>query len=334
MREVLMAPYKNPEWFILFAVIGLLLLWKLRFSKKETTFFYYPIVLNGLQTLKSRVRPVLWILRLFALSSLIMGLARPQTSGVNTRTKTASGIDIVLSIDVSSSMLAKDLQPNRLEALKAVASNFVKDRRSDRIGLVIYAGESYTKTPLTTDTDITLTALSDLSYGAIEDGTAIGMGLATAVNRLKESEAVSKIIILLTDGVNNSGFIEPETAANLALEYGIKIYTIGIGTNGNALSPIAYNPDGSFRYGMRAVEIDEQLLTKISDLTGGSYYRATDNKTLEAIYDQINELEKSEIEEFTYYTYQEHFRFWVLLSLLLLTIEFVLRHTYFREALS
>lgn len=334
MREVLMAPYKNPEWFILFAVVGLLLLWKLRFSKKETPFFYYPIVLNGLQTLISRVRPVLWILRLFALSSLIMALARPQTSGVNTRTKTASGIDIVLSIDVSSSMLAKDLQPNRLEALKAVASNFVKDRRSDRIGLVIYAGESYTKTPLTTDTDITLTALSDLSYGAIEDGTAIGMGLATAVNRLKESEAVSKIIILLTDGVNNSGFIEPETAANLALEYSIKIYTIGIGTNGNALSPIAYNPDGSFRYGMRAVEIDEQLLTKISDLTGGSYYRATDNKTLEAIYDQINELEKSEIEEFTYYTYQEHFRFWVLLSLLLLAIEFVLRHTYFREALS
>jgi Ca-activated chloride channel homolog len=160
------------------------------------------------------------------------------------------------------------------------------------------------------------------------------MGLATAVNRLKESEAVSKIIILLTDGVNNSGFIEPETAANLALEYGVKIYTIGIGTNGNALSPIAYNPDGSFRYGMRAVEIDEQLLTKISDLTGGSYYRATNNKTLEAIYDQINELEKSEIEEFTYYTYQEHFRFWVLLSLLLLAIEFVLRHTYFREALS
>ena len=334
MKEVLLAPYKNPEWFALFAVLLLLVLWKLKGSSKESVFFNFSTMVKRSNGLKPKLRPLIWVLRIAALASLIMALARPQTAGVNTKTKTSSGIDIVLSIDVSSSMLAKDLQPNRLEALKEVASDFVKDRKSDRIGLVVYAGESYTKTPLTTDTEITLTALSELSFGAIEDGTAIGMGLATAVNRLKESDAISKIIILLTDGVNNSGFIEPETAANLALEYGIKIYTIGLGTNGNALSPIAYNPDGSFRYGMRSVEIDEELLKGVSELTGGSYYRATDNQSLEAIYDQINELEKSEIEEFSYYTYEEHFRFWVFLALSLLTLELLLRHTLFREALS
>ncbi len=334
MREVLLAPYKNPEWFALFAILLLLVLWKLKSASKESVFFNFSTRVKRSSNLKSKLRPLIWVLRIAALASLIMALARPQTSGINTKTKTSSGIDIVLSIDVSSSMLAKDLQPNRLEALKEVASDFVKDRKSDRIGLVVYAGESYTKTPLTTDTAITLTALSELTFGAIEDGTAIGMGLATAVNRLKESDAISKIIILLTDGVNNSGFIEPETAANLALEYGIKIYTIGLGTNGNALSPIAYNPDGSFRYGMRSVEIDEELLKSVSELTGGSYYRATDNQSLEAIYDQINELEKSEIEEFSYYTYEEHFRFWVFLALSLLALEILLRHTLFREALS
>ena len=334
MKEVLLAPYKNPEWFALFAVLLLLVLWKLKGSSKESVFFNFSTMVKRSNGLKPKLRPLIWVLRIAALASLIMALARPQTAGVNTKTKTSSGIDIVLSIDVSSSMLAKDLQPNRLEALKEVASDFVKDRKSDRIGLVVYAGESYTKTPLTTDTEITLTALSELSFGAIEDGTAIGMGLATAVNRLKESDAISKIIILLTDGVNNSGFIEPETAANLALEYGIKIYTIGLGTNGNALSPIAYNPDGSFRYGMRSVEIDEELLKGVSELTGGSYYRATDNQSLEAIYDQINELEKSEIEEFSYYTYEEHFRFWVFIALSLLAVELLLRHTLFREALS
>ena len=274
------------------------------------------------------------VLRFGALVSLVVALARPQTSGVNTRTTTTEGIDIVLSIDVSSSMLAKDLKPNRLEALKEVASKFVLERLNDRLGLVVYAGESYTKTPLTTDTEITLSALKELNYGAIEDGTAIGMGLATAVNRLKESDGLSKVIILLTDGVNNSGFIEPQTAANLALEYGIKIYTIGIGTNGNALTPIAYNADGSFRYGMRTVEIDESLLEEIAKLTGGAYYRATDNESLEAIYEQINQLEKTEIEEFSFYTYDEHFRIWVLMALGLLLLETLLKYTLLKEALS
>jgi Ca-activated chloride channel family protein len=300
----------------------------------QSAVFYFSSDRASLDSWMAKGRRSLYLLRFLALAFLVAALARPQTSGVNTRTTTTEGIDIVLSIDVSSSMLAKDLKPNRLEALKEVASEFVLDRLNDRLGLVVYAGESYTKTPLTTDTEITLSALKELDYGAIEDGTAIGMGLATAVNRLKESDGLSKVIILLTDGVNNSGFIEPQTASNLALEYGIKIYTIGIGTNGNALTPIAYNADGSFRYGMRTVEIDEQLLEEIANLTGGAYYRATDNKSLEEIYDEINQLEKTEVEEFSFYTYDEHYRFWVIAALSLLLIEALLKYTLFKEALS
>jgi Ca-activated chloride channel family protein len=258
-------------------------------------------------------------------------MARPQTEDISTRTKTTKGIDIVMAIDVSSSMLARDLKPNRLAALKQVASEFIRKRPSDRIGLVVYAGESYTKTPITSDKSIVLSALKDITYGQLNDGTAIGMGLATSVNRLKESKAISKVIILLTDGVNNAGFIEPQTAADLALEYNIKTYTIGLGTNGNALSPVGYNADGTFRYGMRQVEIDEALLEEIAEATGGKFFRATDNEKLEAIYDEINKLEKTEIEEFKYYRYEEKFRPWVLLAGALLLLEWLLRITVFRS---
>jgi Ca-activated chloride channel family protein len=236
-----------------------------------------------------------------------------------------------MAIDVSSSMLARDLKPNRLSALKDVAADFIKKRPNDRIGIVAYAGEGYTKTPITTDKSIVLNALSEVTYGQLEDGTAIGMGLATSVNRLKDSKAKSKIIILLTDGVNNTGFIEPQTASDLAIEFGIKTYTIGLGTNGNALSPIAYNADGSFRYGMRQVEIDEELLKDIASVTGGRYFRATDNESLEEIYDEINKLEKTEVEEFKYYRYEEKFRLWVLLAGGLLLLEWILRNTLFRS---
>jgi Ca-activated chloride channel family protein len=236
-----------------------------------------------------------------------------------------------MAIDVSSSMLARDLKPNRLSALKKVAADFIEKRPNDRIGLVAYAGEAYTKTPITSDKSIVLSALREITYGQLNDGTAIGMGLATSVNRLKESKAVSKIIIILTDGVNNSGFIEPQTAADLAVEYDIKTYTIGLGTNGNALSPIAYNADGSFRYGMRQVEIDEALLEEIAKTTGGKYFRATNNEKLEEIYDEINKLEKTEIEEFKYTRFEERFRPWVLLAGALLLLEWLLRNTLFRS---
>ena len=279
----------------------------------------------------ARLKPVLFVLRLMALAAIIVAMARPQTEDISTRTKTTKGIDIVMAIDVSSSMLARDLKPNRLAALKEVASEFIRKRPNDRIGLVAYAGESYTKTPITSDKNIVLRALKEITYGELNDGTAIGMGLATAVNRLKESKAISKVIILLTDGVNNSGFIEPQTAADLAVEFGIKTYTIGLGTNGNALSPIAYNPDGSFRYGLRQVEIDEELLQSIAELTGGQYFRATDNKKLEEIYDEINKLEKTEIEEFKYYRYEEKFRAWVFLAGGILLLEWFLRQTLFRS---
>jgi Ca-activated chloride channel family protein len=279
----------------------------------------------------AKMKPALFALRLLALAAIITALARPQTEDISSRTKTTKGIDIVMAIDVSSSMLARDLKPNRLSALKEVAANFIRKRPNDRIGLVVYAGESFTQTPITSDKTIVLNALREVTYGQLNDGTAIGMGLATSVNRLKESKAKSKIIILLTDGVNNSGFIEPQTAAELAVEFGIKTYTIGLGTNGNALSPIAYNPDGTFRYGMRQVEIDEKLLEEIADVTGGQYFRATNNSKLEAIYDEINKLEKTEVEEFKYYKYEEKFRSFILLAGVLLLVEWLLRNTLFRS---
>jgi len=271
-------------------------------------------------------------LRLLAMGFLILGIARPQTVDVSTRTKTNKGIDIVMAIDVSSSMLAQDLKPDRLTALKRVAGTFVEDRMSDRIGLVVYAGESYTKTPITSDKSIVKGSLLEISFqGLIDDGTAIGMGLATSVNRLKDSKAKSKIIILLTDGVNNSGFIDPKIATELAVEFGIKTYTIGLGSNGTALAPIGILPNGKFKYGLTKVEIDEALLKEIAEETGGIYFRATDNKKLEEIYAEINKLEKTEIEEFKYYNYEEKYRILVLFALGLIFLEWIGRNTLFKS---
>jgi Ca-activated chloride channel family protein len=326
--------FANPQFFWLLLGLPVAVLWYY-FKRKEQTASLKMPSLKGFpkNDLLTRLKPVMFTLRLLALASVITALARPQIREVSTRTKTTRGIDIVMAIDVSSSMLARDLRPNRLAALKDVASKFIEERPNDRIGLVAYAGESYTKTPITSDKGIVLNALGEITYGQLTDGTAIGMGLATAVNRLKDSKALSKVIILLTDGVNNSGFIEPETAANLAVEFGIKTYTIGLGTNGNALSPIAYNSDGTYRYGMREVEIDEALLQQIAKVTGGQYFRATNNQKLEAIYEEINKLEKTEVEEFKYYNYEEKFRPWVLLAVVLLLSEWIFRITLFKSFL-
>ena len=239
--------FANPQFFWLLLVLPLMVAWYWYWNKKSkpNVTISSTIAFKKMSSWKDHLYHSLFALRLLAVALLIIALARPQTHSENAHTKITDGIDIVMAIDVSASMLSKDLKPNRFEALKKVASQFVKDRPNDRIGLVIYAGESYTKTPVTTDKGIILNALSELTYGQIEDGTAIGMGLATAVNRLKESKAKSRVIILLTDGVNNTGFIDPQTAAELAAEYGIRVYTIGIGSNGTALSPYALNPDGS-----------------------------------------------------------------------------------------
>ncbi|MCM4150494.1 VWA domain-containing protein [Arenibacter sp. N53] len=324
--------FANPQFFWLLLLLPVAMLWYF-FKRREQTASLKISSIKGFPkgSILPKLKPALFLMRLLALAAIIIALARPQTEDISTRTKTTKGIDIVMAIDVSSSMLAKDLKPYRLAALKKVAADFINERPNDRIGLVAYAGESYTKTPITSDKSIVLRALEEITYGQLNDGTAIGMGLATAVNRLKESKALSKVIILLTDGVNNMGFIEPQTAADLAVEFGIKTYTIGIGTNGNAMTPIAYNADGSFRYGMREVEIEESLLKSIAETTGGQYFRATDNKKLEAIYEEINKLEKTEVEEFKYYKYEEKFRPWVYLAGVLLLLEWLARITLFRS---
>ncbi|GBF18108.1 Ca-activated chloride channel family protein [Arenibacter algicola] len=324
--------FANPQFFWLLLLLPVAMLWYF-FKRREQTASLKMSSIKGFPkgSILPKLKPALFVMRLLALAAIIVAMARPQTEDISTRTKTTKGIDIVMAIDVSSSMLAKDLKPYRLAALKKVAADFINERPNDRIGLVAYAGESYTKTPITSDKSIVLRALDEITYGQLNDGTAIGMGLATSVNRLKESKALSKVIILLTDGVNNSGFIEPQTAADLAVEFGIKTYTIGIGTNGNAMTPIAYNADGSFRYGMREVEIDESLLKSIAETTGGQYFRATDNEKLEAIYEEINKLEKTEVEEFKYYKYEERFRPWVYLAGVLLLLEWLARNTLFRS---
>jgi Ca-activated chloride channel family protein len=275
---------------------------------------------------------MLTIFRLLSLSLIIVALARPRTVDISKKSKITRGIDIVMAIDVSGSMLAKDLKPNRLEALKKVASEFVEGRPNDRIGIVVYAAESYTKTPVTSDKNMVLKALQTVKYdnNAVQDGTGIGVGLATSINRLKDSKAKSKVIILLTDGVNNAGFIEPETASMIAAEYGIKVYTIGIGTNGMADFPYAYAPNGALLFKKMPVEIDEVLMRSIAKNTEGKYFRATDNRKLAQIYDEINQLETTEIEEQKFYNYEEKFRPLILLAGLLLFLEILLKQTLFR----
>ena len=326
--------FLNKELFWLLLILPVALLWYVLKHKQQTAELKISS-LEGFKATRSilpQFRHLLFVFRLLALALLITAVARPRTVDVSTKTKTTKGIDIVMAIDVSASMLAKDLRPNRLEALKLVAAEFISGRPNDRIGLVEYAGESYTKTPITSDKSIVLRALNDIKYNTIiEGGTAIGMGLATSVNRLKDSKAKSKVIILLTDGVNNSGFIDPKIASELALEYGIKVYTIGLGTNGMALSPVAILPNNKFQYGRVQVEIDEDLLKEIAKMTGGKYFRATDNKKLAEIYEEINKLEKTEIEEFKYYNYEEKYRALVILAGLLIALELLLRFTVFRS---
>lgn len=274
--------------------------------------------------------PIFCVLKALAMAAIIVALARPQSISNHTRTLSTHGIDIVMAIDVSGSMLAKDLKPNRLEALKKVAGNFIEERVNDRFGLVVYASEAYTRTPVTSDKTTLLRSLSDIKYDQVlEDGTAIGVGLGTAVNRLRDSQAESKVIILLTDGVNNSGLIDPLTATDIARERNIKVYTIGIGTNGVADSPY-FMPNGHIGYRPAQVVIDEDLLKEIAKSTGGQYFRATDGKKLQEIYDEINQLEKTKIDELKYVQKDELYRPFVIFALIALTVNFVMRKTLFK----
>jgi Ca-activated chloride channel family protein len=328
--------FANPEFFWGLLLIPLLVGWHVFSRKKHVAHVLNPSVKAFTKTGRlPKWQPLLVVLRMLAIALIVVALARPQTQDVSTQTKTNKGIDIVMAIDVSSSMLARDLKPNRLSALKKVAADFIAKRTSDRIGLVVYAGESYTKAPITSDKALVVDVLGKVSYdGVINDGTAIGMGLATSVNRLRDSKAKSKVIILLTDGVNNTGFVDPKTAAGLARSFGIKTYTIGLGSNGSAPAPVALRPDGSFVYQLTKVEIDEALLKSIAVETGGSYYRATDNKKLEAIYKEIDKLERTEVEEIRYTKYHEQFRWFVLWAIAALLMEWILRHTLFKSAMA
>jgi len=325
--------FYNPEFLWLLIIIPLIAVWHFFMSKKDAAILTMPSV-KGFKTnsFLTKLKPILYLLRLLAVVAIIIALARPRNVSVSKKTKSNKGIDIVMAIDVSASMLARDLKPNRLEALKKVAINFVDRRPNDRIGIVVYAGESFTQTPITSDKSIIKRTISELKWGQLEGGTAIGMGLGSSVNRLKESKAKSKVIILLTDGVNNTGNIDPRTATELAKELKVKVYTIGIGTNGMADFPWSKDPrTGKLNFRKQQVEIDEKLLQEIATETEGKYFRATDNESLKEIYDEIDSLEKTKIEEFKYYNYQEKFRVFVLLGLGFLLLEFVLRNTLFKS---
>tara|TARA_R110001592_G_scaffold219477_1_gene473810 strand:- start:209830 stop:210831 length:1002 start_codon:yes stop_codon:yes gene_type:complete len=326
--------FQNPEFLWLLLVLIPILIWyylKERKSHPELLFPETEFLAHQKNNRWAWLRFISPFFRVAIISLVIIGLARPRSSQEKSRSRDTEGIDIVMAVDVSASMLAQDLKPDRLEATKEVAANFIEGRPTDRIGLVVYAGESYTQTPLTTDHAVLRNALAGLRHGLIEDGTAIGMGLATIVNRLKDSKAKSKVAILLTDGENNRGEIDPITASQLAKEFNIRVYTIGVGTKGLARTPIAYDGRGGFQFANLEVNIDEELLQQIADETGGKYFRATDNEKLQAIYNEIDALEKTKLEEIKFYTYDEKFDVFILWALALFSLEVILRYTFLKS---
>ncbi len=321
--------FAYPIYFWLMLLIPLMLYWQY-FSKKKIDNSFTTSTIQSLpqtnDTFKIKVRKLLPLLRVLSILFFIIALARPQSSNIN-ETINNEGIDIVLSMDISGSMLAQDFKPNRIEAAKKVASEFVMNRPTDRIGLVIFAGESFTQCPLTTDQNVLLEQIKHIKSGLLEDGTAIGMGLATAVERLRNSKAKSKIIILMTDGVNNTGLIDPITALEIAKAYKIRVYTIGIGTKGTAPYPVQ-DQFGNTSLQQMPVQIDEALMQKISNETAGKYFRATDNNSLEKIYKEIDRLEKTKIEINSYKRYAELFFPYLMIGLFFLFLEQILKYLY------
>lgn len=323
--------FANPEiLFLLLVIPGLGAWYYYRLHAKESDVRYstlQPFAMVTYST-KERLRHLPFILRMAGLALIIVALARPQSTSKGENVY-SEGIDIVLALDISGSMLAEDFQPNRIEAAKNVAQDFISGRTNDRIGLVIFSGESFTQCPLTVDYDVLKTLIRPLKSGMIEDGTAIGLGLANAVNRLRESKAKSKVIILLTDGVNNRGEIDPITAAQIAQSYGIRVYTVGVGTIGEAPYPVQ-TPFG-IRYQMVPVEIDEKVLKQVAEMTDGKYFRATDNKKLRSIYQEIDRLEKTRIEVRSYRRYTELFYTFIMAAIVLLIGDIGLSNTWLRK---
>ena len=329
--------FLNPDFLDRLILSPFILVWELLRNKMQNPSILWSssYLIEKKLNWKIILKYALWVTKSIALSAIIIALARPRNVAVSTKIKANKGIDIVMAIDVSASMLAKDLKPNRLEALKVVATDFVNRRPNDRIGIVVYAGESFTQTPITSDKRITKRTISEIKWGQLDGGTAIGMGLATAINRLRESEAPSKVIILLTDGVNTHGKIHPLNATEIAKEFNIRVYTIGVGTNGKAKTPVAIDPfSGKYIYDLVDVEIDEKTLKTIALETGGKYFRATDNNKLKEVYKEINELEKAKIKTIEYdIDLPEKANVFIVFGLFFLLLEFLISK-YFMPSIS
>lgn len=323
--------FANKEYLWLLLVIIPMIVWYIMRQSKHYASMQISsaeALRSGKKGIKTYLRHMLFVLRTIAIAAIIIVIARPQNN-TEWDTKVAEGIDIIMSMDVSTSMLAEDFQPNRLEAAKDVAIQFISDRPNDRIGLVIFAGESFTQCPLTTDHNVVINLMNEINCELLDDGTAIGDGLATSVNRLKNSNAISKVIILLTDGVNNKGSVAPLTGAEIAKTFGIRVYTIGVGTIGSA--PYPFKTQFGTQYQNIDVKIDEEMLQEIASLTGGKYFRATDNKKLKDIYEEIDLLEKTKIQVTNYSKPVELFEIWVIIALAILILEILLRLTILKN---
>jgi Ca-activated chloride channel family protein len=319
-------------WSIPVVVLLSIVWWYLRQRRQYPTLTFSDTAsFKGFQNpFKGVLKKYSPLLRLLSLIFLLLAIARPQSSYDESKV-TTEGIDIVIAIDLSASMLAHDFKPNRIEAAKQTALEFIDGRPNDRIGLVVFAGESFTQCPVTIDHAIVKNQLRAIKNGLLEDGTAIGMGLATSLQRLKDSESKTKVIILMTDGVNNRGIIDPATAADIAVQMGVRVYTIGIGTNGQAYTPVAMDAQGNLIYDYAPVEIDEALLRNISAKTGGRYFRATDNKKLKDIFDNIDKLEKTKINVSAFSHKTEKYYLFALIAAVSLMIEWILRYTVLRS---
>ena len=325
--------FAHPYVLLLLLAIPLMVVWYvLRYRKQKPALQFSNISLfRGVhKTFRQRAYPLLFALRMVAVGAIIIALARPQ-SMLSRQEMKVEGIDIVLTMDVSGSMLAEDFKPNRLEAAKKVAADFIDGRKNDRMGLVVFAGEAFTQVPLTIDHSVLLKQLSTLKDGMMKDGTALGDGLATAINRIKDSEAKSKVIILLTDGINNQGAVDPQSAAEIAALYNIRLYTIGVGTQG--LAPYPFRDQfGRKRYQNIPVELDENLLTQMAQSTvDGQYFRATNKKSLQQIFKQIDEMEKSKIDVTQYAQTKDEYQGWLVLAAIALLLEIMLGLFYFRS---
>lgn len=324
--------FAEKQWFWLLLLIPFLsVLYILRIKKHEgeINFSGFHLFQNMQSSIKAKLRHSLFVLRMLTFVLLIAALARPQSRSSWKDTKT-EGIDIMLSMDLSASMLAKDFKPNRIEAAKEVILDFIDARPNDRIGLVNFGGVAFTQCPLTTDHKVLKNMFPQILAGSLDNGTAIGLGLADAVARIKNSTAKSKVIILISDGVNNVGEISPLTAGELAKTFGIRVYCIGVGTKGKALTPVAMYATGQFEYDYVDVDIDERVMTQISDMTGGKYFRATNKESLQEVYAEIDKMEKTIVSERSFSNKAEHFLPFTLVAAILLVLEFVLRFTVFK----